>query len=116
MLLLECVSSICDYFLLLDCFLLCSEDVFNGWYICSLVWTLVNLDTGVVMTCCGGVVGCPVSPGSSISSSSSSVSWCRLVFVQFSVVVVTVDGVGWWRFGLCDVSLISVLYCEVLLN
>ena len=46
------------------------------------------------MICCGSVVGCSVSPGSSIFSSSSSVSSCRLLFVQFSTVVVAFDGVG----------------------
>ena len=50
---------------------------------------------------------CSVSPGPWISSSPSSVSWCRLLFVLFSVVVVAFDGVGWWRFGLCGVSLIG---------
>ena len=114
MLLLKSVSSVCDYFLLLDCFLLCPEDVLNDWYKFILVWTLVDLDTGVVMTCCGSVVGCAVSPGSLISLSSSSVSWFRLVFVLFLAAVLTVDGVAWWRSGLCDVSLIGDSECDVL--
>ena len=53
----ESVSSGDGYFLLLDCFLLCPEDVLSGWYIFSLVWTLVALDTGFVASCCGGVAG-----------------------------------------------------------
>ena len=44
---------------------------------------------------CGGVVGCSVPPGSLISSSSSSVSWCRLLFALFLTVVMAFDGVGW---------------------
>ena len=48
----------------------------------------------MVMICCGGVVGCSVSPGSSIISSSSSVSSCRLLFALFSTVFVAFDGVG----------------------
>ena len=93
MLVLGCVSSVCDYFLMLDCFLFCPEDVFNGWYKGIRVWTF-DLDAGVVMICCGGVMGCSVSPGSSIILLSWSVSSCRLLFAVFSTVVVAFDGVG----------------------
>ena len=93
MLVLGCVSSVYDYFFMLDCFRLCPEDVFNGWYKGIRVWTF-DLDAGVVMICCGGVVGCSVSLGLSIISSSSSVSSCRLLFALFSTVVVAFDGVG----------------------
>ena len=46
MLVLGSVSSVCDYFLMLDCFLLCPKDVFNGWYKKGIrVWTF-DLDAG----------------------------------------------------------------------
>ena len=46
------------------------------------------------MICCGVMVRCSVSPGSSINSSSSSVSWCRLLFALFSTVAVAFYDVG----------------------
>ena len=96
-----------DYFLFLGCFRFFPEDVFNDWNMLNLVWTFVDLDVGVVVTCFGSKVFVGFTPGSSIlssSSCSSSVSWLRsprivlfvLVLVDMcviDVVVVMVDGV-----------------------
>ena len=69
-----------DYFLLLGCFRFFPEDVINGLYKLNLVWTFVDLDVGVVVTCFGSEVFVGFSLGSSILSSSScslSVCWLR---------------------------------------